>query len=89
MDNLYPAMESERDLPVSEQKAREMGCIDTVERKIVQDLREKLQNESAVSIYDYGFDWKHDGIDISREDLSMKRICSRLFTVILSLPCMR
>lgn len=82
MDHLYQAMESERDLPLAEQKAKEMGCLDTVERRAVHQLRQRLEKEPNVSTYDYGFDWKTDGIDISREDISMKQICSRLFTVV-------
>lgn len=74
-------MESERDLPSSKQKAKLMGCENNYERRIITDLREKLENDPSISVFSYSFDWKKDGIDIAREDRTMKRICAKLFTV--------
>ena len=76
-------MESERDLPFEKQKAREMGCVDAVERREVHELRTKLRSAESIATYEYSFDWKADGIDISREDASMKRLCSYICKVSL------
>lgn len=81
LKNLYQAMESERDFPPEKQKAKEMGCVDVVERRQIHELREKLEGDPCVSIYEYFFDWEKDGIDISREDLKMKQLCAQLFSV--------
>ena len=87
-------MESEKDLPFEQQKAKEMGCLDIVERRAVHDLRTKLEGDPNVLTFSYSFDWKKDGIDISREDAAMKQLCSRLckasdlsFMFRIHLPC--
>eukprot|EP00210_Caulerpa_lentillifera_P004983 g4757.t1 len=80
LKGLYQAMESEKDLPIQNQKARLMGCDNFTQRRIITDLRRTLSNNPLVENNCYVFDWSTDGLDINREDASMRHLCCNLYS---------
>lgn len=80
LKGLYQSMESEKDLPFHSQKARLMGCVDSTQRQVIEDLRRSLSIDSKVQNISYDFDWSTRGLDISREDASMRHLCCTLYS---------